>query len=91
MYTHFVKTGILSLERLVDLMSVNPRERFSLGKGVIKEGAKADFTVFDLSESYTINSDEFLSMGKSTPFEGSPVLGRCKMTVCNGEIVWREI
>jgi len=91
MYTHFVKTGILSLEKLVEVMCINPRKRFNLSKGVIKEGVKADFTVFDLEESYVINSDEFLSMGKSTPFEGKPVLGRCKMTVCNGEIVWREI
>ena len=91
MYTHFVKTGIITLEQLAELMCTNPRKRFSLGKGVIKEGEKADFTVFDLNESYVINSDEFLSMGKSTPFEGKPAIGRCKMTVCNGEIVWREI
>ncbi len=91
MYTHFVKTGIITLEKLAELMCINPRKRFSLGKGVIKEGEKADFTVFDLNESYVIKSDEFLSMGKSTPFEGKPAIGRCKMTVCNGEIVWREI
>ena len=91
MYTHFVKTGIITLEKLTELMCTNPRKRFSLGKGTIKEGEKADFTVFDLNESYVINSDEFLSMGKSTPFEGKPVIGICKMTVCNGEIVWREI
>ncbi len=91
MYTHFVKTGVITLEKLIELMSKNPRRRFSLGKGIIKEGEKADFTVFDLNEDYVINSDEFLSMGKSTPFEGKSVLGRCKMTVCNGEIVWREI
>ena len=91
MYTHFVKTGIISLEKLVELMCINPRKRFALGKGAIKEGEKADFTVFDLGESYTIDSKEFLSMGKSTPFEGKTVLGRCKLTVCNGEIVWREI
>ncbi len=91
MYTHFVKTGIITLEKLTELMSKNPRERFSLGKGEIKVGEKADFTVFDLDEDYVINPDEFLSMGKATPFEGKSVLGRCKMTVYNGEIVWREI
>ncbi|MBQ8807872.1 MAG: dihydroorotase [Clostridia bacterium] len=90
MYTHFVKTGIVSLEKLIELMSLNPRKRFSLGKGVIKVGEKADFTVFDLNESYIINSDEFLSMGKSTPFEGKPVLGRCKMTFAGGNLVWKE-
>lgn len=91
MYTHFVKTGIITLEKLIELMSKNPRSRFNLGKGIIKEGEKADFTVFNLNEDYVINPGEFLSMGKSTPFEGKSVLGKCKMTVCNGEIAWREI
>ncbi len=91
MYTHFVKTGIITLEKLIELMCRNPRNRFNLGKGMIKEGEKADFTVFSLDEDYVINPEEFLSMGKTTPFEGKSVLGRCKMTVCNGKIVWREI
>ena len=90
MYTHFVKTGILTLEKLIGLLVTNPRTRFSLGKGVIKVGEKADFAVFDLDESYTVNSDEFLSMGKSTPFEGKTVFGRCKMTFANGNLVWKE-
>ena len=72
MYTHFVKTGIVSLEKLIELMSLNPRKRFSLGKGVIKVGEKADFTVFDLNESYIINSDEFLSMGKAHHLKENP-------------------
>ena len=91
MYTHFVKTGRMPLEKLVALMSLNARERFSLGKGKIEEGQIADFTVFDLDKEYKINADEFLSMGKSTPFEGESVYGRCLMTVANGEIVWREL
>ena len=91
MYTHFVKTGRLSLEKLIDLMCKKPRARFNLGKGEISLGEKADFTVFNLDEDYVINPDEFLSMGKATPFEGNCVSGRCKMTVCDGEIVWREI
>ena len=90
MYTHFVKNGRMSLEHLIKLLVKNPRERFKLGKGVIKEGERADFTVFDLEESYTINPDEFLSMGKSTPFEGEKVWGRCKMTFANGNLVWEE-
>lgn len=90
MYTHFVKTGKMSLEHLIKLLVKNPRERFKLGKGVIKEGEKADLTVFNLEESYTVNPDEFLSMGKSTPFEGEKVWGRCKMTFANGNLVWKE-
>lgn len=90
MYTRFVRTGKMSLEHLIKLLVKNPRERFRLGKGVIKEGEKADFTVFNLEENYTINPDEFLSMGKSTPFEGEKVWGRCKITFANGNLVWKE-
>lgn len=90
MYTHFVKTGKMTLQNLVNLFVKNPRERFRLGKGVIKEGEKADFTVFNLEESYDINPDEFMSMGRSTPFEGEKVWGRCKMTFANGNIAWKE-
>ena len=90
MYTHFVKTGKMSLEHLVKLLVKNPRERFRLAKGVIKVGERADFTVFNLEESYLINPDEFLSMGRSTPFEGEKVWGRCKMTFANGNLVWKE-
>ena len=90
MYTHFVKTEKMSLEHLIKLLVKNPRERFYLGKGVIKAGEIADFTVFNLEESYDINPDEFLSMGKSTPFLGEKVWGRCKMTFANGNLVWKE-
>lgn len=90
MYTHFVKNGRMTLEHLIKLLSQNPRERFNLGKGKIAAGEKADFTVFNLEESYCINPDEFLSMGRSTPFEGERVWGRCKMTFADGNLVWKE-
>ena len=90
MYTHFVKTGKMTIEHLIKLLCVNPRQRFALGKGKIAVGEIADFTVFNLEESYVINPDEFLSMGKSTPFEGEKVWGRCKMTFANGNLVWKE-
>lgn len=89
MYTHFVKTGMLTLEKLIALMCLNPAKRFEVNTG-IKIGQKADFTVFDLESQYTVNTDEFLSLGRSTPFEGMKVYGRCMMTVCDGKIVWRE-
>ncbi len=89
MYTEFVKTGKLSLEKLVELMSINPAKRFGIKTG-IKVGEKANFTVFDLNEKYAVNPDEFLSKGKATPFEGKEVYGRCKMTVANGEIAYKE-
>ena len=89
MYTNFVKTGIISLKKLVELLSTNANKRFNIGSSV-NIGQKADLTIFDLNDKYTINPDDFLSMGKSTPFEGDEVYGKCKMTICNGNIVWED-
>ena len=89
MYTNFVKTGIISLEKLVELLSTNANKRFNIGSSV-EIGQKADLTIFDLNDKYIINPDDFLSMGKSTPFEGDEVYGKCKMTICNGNIVWED-
>ena len=81
MYTHFVKTGKMSMERLVELMSTNPRKRF----GIEDNG----YTVFDLDYKYTVNPDDFLSMGKKTPFEGCEVYGKCLLTVCDGKVAYK--
>ncbi len=80
MYTNFVKTGIISMERLMELMCYNARKRFNIPLG-------DDFSVWDLDKKYDINSDEFVSKGKSTPFEGASVFGRCLVTVKDGKIV----
>lgn len=88
-YTALVKSGVISLERLIELMSVNPSRRFNIGHGIYN-GAAADFTLFDLDEKYTVSSAEFLSKGRATPFEGRELYGRCLMTVCGGETVWKE-
>jgi dihydroorotase len=80
-YTELVRTGIISMERLVELMSVRPSERF---------GIKSDtgFTVFSCEREYEISTDDFLSQGRSTPFEGKKVYGECLLTVYNGKAVY---
>ncbi|MBP3627112.1 MAG: dihydroorotase [Clostridia bacterium] len=82
MYTHLVKKGIITLEKLIELMSINPRKRFGLPE-------TQDFCVFDLEEEYEINPDEFLSKGRATPFEGEKVFGRCRLTVVNNKIAYK--
>lgn len=79
LYTKLVKTGVLTLEKLVDLLCVNPRKRFGIPMG-------ADFTVWDLNEEIEVDPEEFKSLGRSTPFAGEKLFGRCVLTVCNGEI-----
>ena len=81
-YTYLVKTGILTLEKLIDLLVKNPRERFGIPMG-------SDFTVWDLNEEYTVDPAHFLSLGKATPFEGWKVSGKCIATVCDGRIVYQ--
>jgi dihydroorotase len=88
MYTHFVKTGMITPERLVELMHTNPRRRFGLPIGGTDIGDVADFTVFDFSRKYTVNPDEFLSMGRSTPFEGYGVNAHCIYTEFGGRKAW---
>ena len=89
MYSYFVRNNMILLEKLVELLSINANKRFKIGNE-IQVGEKANLTVFDLNEKYIVNPDDFLSMGKSTPFEGAEVYGKCKMTICNGNIVWED-
>ena len=81
-YTYLVKPGILPLERAVDLLCANPRKRFGLTLG-------RDFSVWDLDAESTVDSKDFLSMGKATPFEGWKVSGRCLATIRDGRIVYQ--
>ncbi len=87
LYTHLVLKGVITLEKLIELMAVNPRKRFGIGGGTV-EGESADFTVVDLDAEYTINSADFYSMGKATPFEGYKVKGKIVHTYIKGEKIF---
>lgn len=81
LYTCLVKTGIIPLEKLIKLMSVNPRKRFGISQ-------TNDICVYDLQSTYKIDPNEFKSKGKSTPFDGMTVTGKNLLTVCGGKAVW---
>ncbi|MGN1348276.1 MAG: dihydroorotase [Acutalibacteraceae bacterium] len=83
LYTHLVKKNVITLEKLVELMAVNPRKRF----GIPFDNS---YTVWNLGEKVKINADGFLSKGKSTPFLNSEVFGRCVLTVCKGKIAYKK-
>ena len=80
-YTYLVKTDIITLEKLMDLLVTNPRSRFGLPVG-------GDFSVWDLEAEGIVDPQDFLSMGKATPFEGWPIQGKCLTTVCDGKQVY---
>ncbi len=81
LYTQLVLKNIISLEKLLQLLSENARKRFSVDSDV-------GFTLWDLSKNYKIDPNEFLTMGRSTPFEGHSVYGQCLLTVVNDKIVY---
>ena len=83
-YTHLVKKGVIPMDRLLELLVTNPRDRFGLAL------SNGDWALWDLSEEYAIDPDGFLSMGKATPFAGWKVLGRCLMTVHDGRTVYTK-
>ena len=81
LYSSLIGEEVLTLEALVGLMSEKPRERFGIP-------TCGDFSIWDLDSDYTIDSARFRSKGRSTPFEGWPVMGRCLMTVHNGNVIY---
>ena len=83
LYTRLVRPGTISLDRLLELMILNPRRRFSIPL------SPDDFTVWDLEAEYPIRPSEFLSLGKATPFDAWSVRGRCLLTVCAGRPAYR--
>ena len=90
LYTYLVEKGIITLEKLIEIMSVNPNKRFGFDGGRIEDGAPADLTVLDLNAHYRIDSDTFLSKGKATPFNGWDVDGKVVMTMVEGDIKYEE-
>ena len=87
LYTELVKKGVITLDRLIELLSRAPSKRFGIDNGEIL-GDKASFTVFDLDAEYEIDPEKFRSMGRNTPFGGRRVFGKCLMTVYNGKVVY---
>lgn len=90
MYTHFVKTGIFTLEFLIERMSTLPANLFDLQTSDLTVGTVADISVFDLETAYTVDAADYLSKSSNTPFNGETVYGMCTLTVHNGEVVWSQ-
>ncbi len=88
-YTHLVKPGILSMERLMALLNGNAAKRFGFGTP-LEAGQPADLTVFDLDKPYAVDPARFQTMGRATPFAGMELYGVCKLTMVDGRIVWQE-
>lgn len=90
LYTSLVRTGKISLERLVEAMSTAPRRIFRIG-GALEPGMPADIAVLNLKNEFTIDSNTFLSKGRSTPFDGWRVRGRVLMTLKDGKAIYNSL
>ncbi len=84
MYTKLVKTGVITMDKLIELMCINPANRFNIPMDDC-------YTVWDLNEEFTVDPNEFVSKGKATPFTGEKLYGRCKLTIRCGEVVYNDI
>jgi len=83
LYTKLVKNGEISLQKLIELMAINPRKRFNIAMG-------NDFSVWDLSKEFEVDPEEFLSKGRATPFAGEKLFGENLLTVKDGKIVYKK-
>lgn len=90
MYTEFVEKGIFTLEQVIEWITIKPAEIFNLQTGKIRVGGLADIAVFNLTESYQIDSQDFQSKSSNTPFIGKAVKGQTILTLVNGQIAWSE-
>jgi dihydroorotase len=90
LYTHFVLKNIISLNQLIEFLTIKPAEAFGLSYGRIEVGAPGDLVILNLDEEYEIKPEEFLSKGKNTPFGGWNCKGWPDMTIAGGQIAWEK-
>ncbi len=83
LYTKLVKEGVITLERLVELLAIAPRKRFGIPLG-------CDFSVWSLESGFKVDPSEFLSQGRATPFEGMELCGVNLATYCDGKLVYNK-
>ncbi|MFL6559943.1 MAG: dihydroorotase, partial [Bacillus sp. (in: firmicutes)] len=90
LYTHFVLKNIISLNQLIEFLTIKPAEAFGLSYGRIEVGAPGDLVILNLDDEYEIKPEEFLSKGKNTPFGGWKCKGWPDMTIAGGQIAWEK-
>ena len=89
-YSELVLGGYLTPMQMAEKMSYNPARIIGIDKGDIQPGKKADVVLFDPNETYRIDKNTFASKGRNTPFDGREVTGRVKLTICDGNIVYKQ-
>jgi len=88
--THIMRSGLLTLSEVIDRMSTSPARAFNLPGGTLAEGSPGDITLIDLEDSWTVDPAEFLSKSRNTPFSGWDLVGRARMTIVGGRVVFER-
>ena len=87
----FIQTGLMSLERMVELTSVNPSRLLNIGGGTLAPGAPADVLIADLGEKWIFDRFKTASKSSNSPFHGFAMQGRAKWTIVDGEVAYEEL
>ena len=90
-YTYLVKTGIITLDRLVELMCYAPSKILNIGRGGLEAGDDADLAVFDLDNEYTFDKEKMLTKGRNTPFDGWKLYGETMLTIMGGKKTYEKL
>ncbi|GAA0762462.1 dihydroorotase [Clostridium sartagoforme] len=89
-YTRLVKSGAITLNKLSEIMSTNGANILGMNKGRITPGVEGDIVLLDLDKNIVVNSNDFHSKGKNTPFEGMEFYGEVQMTIKEGRILYKK-
>ena len=90
-YTYLVKTGEITLEKLIDLMCYGPSKILKLGRGGMNVGDDADLAVFDLDHEFTFEKDKMLSKSRNTPYDGWKLYGETILTIMGGKVTYEKL
>ena len=88
--TKLVHQKVISLSKMIEMLTINPARFLGLDRGTLNVGAPADITIFDPDRPWTVDRNQFVSLGRNTPFEGWPLQGKATTTIVGGKIVWQE-
>ena len=89
-HTMLVKTGRITMERLIEMMSSTPARLLNIPGGTLAPGSPADLVLFDPQEEWTVRAEELHSKSRNTPFGGMKLTGRVRATICRGELVYKK-
>ena len=90
-YTYLVKTGEITLEKLIDLMCFGPSGILKLGRGGMNVGDDADLAVFDLENEFTFDKEKMFSKSRNTPYDGWKLYGETLLTVMGGKVTYEKL